>query len=175
ARMYCRKPARNRRLFFVELAIPNGRGACCTPLPVPPPQEPALGARLRAPGWGRERCGTALPKSNRSLAYALPRSVYVLLLHFTRRRLGLEAPALARGRLTPGLFPLPAHRARGPRLPALGPVAERIAMPRLLDRDRRQPKLRPQCLRALHELLLGQSERRHRPLHGGVDQELRAK
>src|SRR5215471_10615805 len=33
----------------LSCAADNRRGACCTPLPVPPPQ------------GGRERCGTALP------------------------------------------------------------------------------------------------------------------
>src|SRR5262245_3065374 len=98
-----------------------------------------------------------------------------LFLHFAGGRLRLEAGALARERLAPGLLPLATDRALRPRIPALGPVAERIAVPGLLDGDRRQPKLRPQGLRAFHELLLGQSERRHRALHGGVDQELGAK
>src|SRR5215510_1138341 len=99
----------------------------------------------------------------------------MLFLHPARRRFGLEARALARERLAPGLFPLPADGALRPGVPALGPVAERIAVPWLLDADRRQAKLRPQRLRALHEFLLGQRQWRHRAFHGGVDQKLRAK
>src|SRR5882724_631200 len=100
---------------------------------------------------------------------------HALFLHPARRRLRLEACALTRERLAPGLFPLAADRALRPGVPALGPIAERIAVPGLLDADRRQAKLRPQRLGALHELLLGQRQRRHRAFHGGIDQELEAK
>src|SRR5262249_7667887 len=102
----------------------------CAPHPVPPLQ------------GGRERCGTALPIARHAFACTLPRCA--LFLPLARGRLRLEACALAREGLAPGLLPLAAHRALRPHIPAFGPVAERIAMPWLLDGDRRQPKLHPQ-------------------------------
>src|SRR5215470_9889398 len=49
---------RNLGAAFVRYRIGNNRCACCTPLPVPPPQ------------GGRERCGTALHTSRAACAFA---------------------------------------------------------------------------------------------------------
>src|SRR5262249_160234 len=105
--------------------IRNKRSACCTPLPVPPPQEPALGARLRAPGWGREPWGARLRKISLALAASslvlcLALLVWILSLGPVPRGQGLAYSTLVvdrHGRLlrpytTPeGRWRLPATRA----------------------------------------------------------------
>src|SRR3977135_2205635 len=97
------------------------------------------------------------------------------VLNLPRRCLRLQAPALAFERFLAGLLPRPLDGAFRPDIPALDPVPERIAVPGLLECDRRQTELRPQRMCLFHEFLLGQRERRHRALEGGIDQELRAK
>ena len=69
------------------------------------------------------------------------------------------------------LLPFPGDRARRIDVPILRPVAERIAVPRRLRRERRQAELLPDRLRPLHELARRQRERRRRMAQRCVDQD----
>ena len=60
--------------------------------------------------------------------------------------------------------------AAGVNVPCRVPVAQRIAVPRRLRRERRQAEFVPDRARALHVFALGQRERRHRLLQRRVDQ-----
>src|SRR5262249_57085450 len=63
-------------------------------------------------------------------------------------------------------------RDRHARLPfqMIGPIAEVIAVPRGLRLERRQAEPLPDCLGVLHELALGQRDRRERAFEHGIDQ-----
>src|SRR6516225_8957754 len=63
---------------------------------------------------------------------------------------------------------VPRDRALSCRVPGREPVTERITEPRRLRAQRLEAELVPDRLRALHIGLLGQRERRHVALHGGV-------
>src|SRR5262245_6465975 len=58
-------------------------------------------------------------------------------------------------------------------VPLRQPVAERVAEPRRLGPELRQPQLLPDLFRALHVFLLRQRERRHVALHGRIHQQSR--
>src|SRR5882672_2887220 len=68
---------------------------------------------------------------------------------------------------------VPFDRALRRLVPLRQPVAERIAEPRRLRAQLRQPELLPDFLCALHVFLLRQREGRHVAFHGRVDQKRR--
>src|SRR5581483_561641 len=71
------------------------------------------------------------------------------------------------------LLPAPVDRALRGVVPLRHPVAERIAVPRRLRAQLRQPQLFPDLFRALHVFALRQREGRHVALHRRVDEQRR--
>src|SRR6266567_1115578 len=70
-------------------------------------------------------------------------TLLVLLLDRLHRRLGFQALAFACERFQPGLLPVAGHRALLEQVPALAPVAQRVAVSRRIDGQRRQAELVP--------------------------------
>src|SRR5207302_9880789 len=56
-------------------------------------------------------------------------TLLVLLLDCLHRRLGFQALAFACERFEPGLLPVAGHRTLREQVPALAPVAHRVALP----------------------------------------------
>ena len=97
----------------------------------------------------------------------------VFFASFSMLRTGVSGIRPSRRRFD-GFFaafrPLPLDRSAGVNIIALVPVSQRIAMPRRLGRNRRQPQLVPDRSRAFHEFAPRQRERRHIVLERGVDE-----
>src|SRR5439155_6123785 len=82
-----------------------------------------------------------------------PRAEACSALDLAHRRFRPQPGARPGERLLAGVLPGPAHGARSINIPALDPVAERLAVPWRLETDRRQVELLPERQRALHEFL----------------------
>src|SRR5262247_3178466 len=91
-------------------------------------------------------------------------SVFVILGPFDapRRRVRRDAAAPPLPVALAPLHPVAARRLRRIAVPFVGPVAERIAVPRRLRPQRRQAELLPQRTGFFHMLPRGKRERRHR-------------
>src|ERR1700722_4874402 len=97
----------------------------------------------------------------------------LILLHLARRRLRRDAAAAARVGLLPAGLPFAGDGAAREDVPGVGPVAERIAVPRRLRRQRGQMQLLPDRARPLHEFARRQRQRRRRVLEGSIDTQRR--
>src|SRR5882757_9426815 len=98
------------------------------------------------------RGSPAVPRSESALINkrCIERSCLLLPLHITHRRLRPHAAAAAREGLEAIDLPLAPDGAAREGLPIVGPIAERIAVPGRLRRDRRELELLPDRACALH-------------------------
>src|SRR5262249_52373918 len=78
------------------------------------------------------------------------------------------AAALAAERLAAGELPIAGGGAARKRLPAVGPIAQAVAVPGRLDVERVEVEFLPQRARVLHVFARRQGERRHRIFARGV-------
>src|SRR5262245_51184905 len=110
--------------------------------------------------WVPAFAGTTLERSCRTPSDALT----LPPLHLAHRRFGRDAAAAALEGVSAVRFPLALDGAARECLPVIGPVAERVAVPRRLRSDCGQFQLLPDAAGALHELARWQRERRGRSL-----------
>src|SRR5262249_53032190 len=100
------------------------------------------------------------------------RSEFLLLpLHVPHRGLRGDAGTAAREGVAASCLPAAPDGAARKILPVVGPIAERIAVPGRLRRERRELQVLPNGACSLHELARRQSQRRRSALERRVNQQ----